>query len=143
MSPLKFSSAANRSIEEIFLSAPGEQPFPNARGREPALDVLSNGCGLSLPPLKIDGDFSLVPEVVRDYGVDVRQQDGGVLVSDLLRGSTGVEGRNDRVERYPRTCDTDDAVGVGVDRNAIHRFGRVHPKHSQFDYTAAGPVQDG
>ncbi len=33
------------------------------------------------------------------------------MVSDLLRGSTGVEGSNDRVERDPRTCDTEDAVG--------------------------------
>ena len=73
-----------------------------------------------------------------DHGVDVRQGYGGVLLSDLLRSRTGVEGRDDRVECHSRTSDTDDAVGVGVNRDPFNRFGRVHLKHSSFDYTAAG-----
>jgi len=79
MSPLKFSSAASRSIEEAFLSAPGYQSFPYAGGREPSLDFLSNGCGLFLAPVKVGGDFGLVPQIVRDYGVHVRKGNGGVL----------------------------------------------------------------
>src|SRR6266852_2818660 len=80
MSPLKFSSAASRSIEGPFLLAPGYQSFPYVRRREPSLDFLSNGCGLFLSPLEVSGDFSLVPQVVRDHGVDVRQGHGGVLL---------------------------------------------------------------
>jgi hypothetical protein len=72
MSPLKFSSAASRSIERVFLSAPGYQSFPYARRREPALDFLSNGCGVFLAPVKVGGDFGLVPQVVRDHGDDMR-----------------------------------------------------------------------
>jgi len=130
MSPLKFSSAASRSIEEEFLSASGYQSFPYVRRRKPSLDFLSNGCGLFLSPLEVGGDFSLVPQVVRDHGVDVRQGYGGVLLRNLLGGRTSVERRDNGVERHPRTSDTHDAVGVGVNRDPLNRFGRVHWKHS-------------
>jgi hypothetical protein len=45
MSPLKFSSAASRSIEGVFLPAPGHQSFPYVRRRKSSLDFLSNSCG--------------------------------------------------------------------------------------------------
>jgi hypothetical protein len=73
MSPLKFSSAASRSIEGVSLSAPGYQSLPYVRRGKPSLDFLSNGCGLFLAPVKVGGDFGLVPQVVRDHGVHVRQ----------------------------------------------------------------------
>jgi hypothetical protein len=136
MSPLKFSSAASRSIEGAFLSAPGYQSFPYVRRRKPSLDFLSNGCGLLVAPLEVDGYFSLVPQVVRDHRVDVRHGYGGVLLSNFLGGCTGVEGRDNGVERHPRTGDTHDAVSVSVNWNPLDRFGRVPGKHSWFDYTA-------
>ena len=114
MSPLKFSSAASRSIEGAFLSAPGYQSFPYVRRREPSLDFLSNDGGLFLSPLEVGGDFSLVPQVVRDHGVDVRQGYGGVLLRNLLGGRASVERRDNGVERHPRTSDTHDAVGISV-----------------------------
>jgi Putative transposase len=128
MSPLKFSSAASRSIEGVFLPAPGYQSFPYARRRKPSLDFPSNGCGLFLTPVKVGGDFGLVPQVVRDHGVHVRQGNGGVLLRDLLGGRTGVERRDKGVERHPRTGDTHDAVGVSVNWNPLNRFGQVHWK---------------
>jgi hypothetical protein len=90
MSPLKFSSAAGRSIEGVFLSTPGYQSFPNVRRRKPSLDFLSNGCGLFLAPVKVGGDFGPVPQVVRDHGVHVRQGNGGVLLGNLLGSCTSV-----------------------------------------------------
>jgi len=139
MSPLKFSSAASRSIEGAFLSAPGYQSFAYARRRKPSLDFLSNGCGLLLAPVKVGGDFGLVPQVVRDHGVHVRQGNGGVLLRNLLGGRASVERRDNGVERYPRTGDTHDAVGVSVNWNPLNGFGRVHWKHSWFDYRAETP----
>ena len=135
MSPLKFSSAASRSIEGVFLS-PGYQSFPYVRRRKPSLDFLSHGGGLFLAPVKVGGDFGLVPQVVRDHGVDVRQGYGGVLLRNLLGGGASIERRDNGVERHPRTGDTNDAVGVSVNWNPLNRFGRVHGKHSWFDYTA-------
>ena len=126
MSPLKFSSAASRSIEGMFLPAPGYQSFPYARRREPSLDFLSNGCGLFLSPLEVGGNFSLVPQVVRDHGVDVRQGYGGVLLRNLLGGRASVERRDNGVQRHPRTGDTHDAIGIGMNWNPFNRFGRVH-----------------
>jgi len=137
MSPLKFSSAASRRIEGVFLSAPGYQSFPYVRRRKPSLDFLSNGCGLFLAPVTVGGDFGLVPQVVRDHGVHVRQENGGVLLRNLAPAS--VERRDNGVERHPRTGDTHDAVGVSVNWNPLNRFGRVHGKHSWFDYMAEPP----
>ena len=139
MSPLKFSSAASRSIEGVFLPAPGDQSFPYVRRRKSSLDFFSNSCGLFLASVKVDGDFGLVPKVVRDHRVHVRQGNGGVLLRNLLGGRTGVERRDKRVERHPRTGDTHDAVGVSVNWNPLNRFGRVHGKPSWFDYTAEEP----
>ncbi len=139
MSPLKFSSAASRSIEGSFLSAPGYQPFAYARRREPSFDFLSNGYGLFLSPLEVGGDFSLVPQVVRDHRVNVRQGYGGVLLRNLLGGRTSVERRDNGVQRHTRTGDTDDAVGVSVNWNPLNRLGRVHWNRSWFDYTAENP----
>jgi hypothetical protein len=130
MSPLKFSSAANRSIEGAFLSAPGYQSFPHVRRRKPSLDFLSNGCGLLLAPEKVGADFGLVPQVVRDHGVHVREGNGGVLLCNFLGGRTSVERRDNGVERHPCSGDTHDAGGVGVNWNPLNRFGRVHGKHS-------------
>ena len=62
-----------------------------------------------------------------------------VLLRNLLGGRTGVERRDNGVERHPRTGDTHDAVGVRVNWNSLNRFGRVHGKHSWFDYTAEAP----
>src|SRR6266542_496251 len=136
MSPLKFSSAASRSIERVFLSAPGYQSFPYARRRKPSLDFLSNGCGLFLAPVKVNGDFGLVAQVVRDHGVHVRKGNGGVLLRNLLGGRTSVERRDNGVERHPRPSDTHDANSVHVNWNPLNSFGRVHGKHSWLDCTA-------
>jgi hypothetical protein len=136
MSPLKFSSAASRSIEGVFLLAPGYQSFPYAGRRKPSLDFLSNGCGLFMARVKVGGNRGLVAQVVRDHGVHVRQGNGGVLLRNLLGSRTSVERRDNRVEGHPRTGDTHDAIGVSVNRNPLNRFGRVHWKHSWFDYTA-------
>jgi hypothetical protein len=130
MSPLKFSSAASRSIEGAFLSAPGYQSFPYARRREPSLDFLSNGCGLFLAPAKVSGDFGLVPQIVRDHGVRVGKGNGGVLLRNLLGGRTSIERRDNGIESHTRAGDTHDAVGVGVNRNPFNRVGRVHLNHS-------------
>ena len=130
MSPLKFSSAASRSIESVFLSAPGYQSFPYVRRRKPSLDFLSNGGGLFLAPVKVGGDFGLVPQVVRDHGVHVRQGNGGVLLRNLLGGRASVERRDNGVERHSCASDTYDAIGVSVNWNPLNRFGRVHWKHS-------------
>jgi hypothetical protein len=64
MSPLKFSSAARRSIEGVFVPAPGHQSFPYVGRRKSSLDFLSNGCGLFLASVKVDGDFGLMPQVL-------------------------------------------------------------------------------
>src|SRR6476646_7747365 len=130
MSPLKFSSAASRSIEGVFLLAPRYQPFPYTGRRKPPLDFLSNRRGLFMAGLKVGGNRALVAQVVRDHGVHVRQGNGGVLLRNLLGGRTSVERRDNRVEGHPRTGDTHNAVGVSVNRNPLNRFGRVHCKHS-------------
>ncbi len=65
MSPLKFSSAANRSIEPVFLPVPGYEPFAYVRRRKSSLDFLSNGCGLFMAPVKVGGHFRLVTQVLR------------------------------------------------------------------------------
>ena len=62
MSPLKFSSAASRSIEGVFLPAPSHQSFPYVRRRKSSLDFLSNSCGLFLALVKVGGNFGLVPQ---------------------------------------------------------------------------------
>ena len=144
MSPLKFSSAASRSIEGVFLSAPGYQSFPYVRRRKPSLDFLSHSCSLFLAPVKVGGDFGLVPQVVRDHGVHVRQGNGGVLLRNLLSGRTSVERRDNGVERHPRTGNTHDAVGVSVNRDPFNRFGRIDRKHSWsiIRPTTVGPVQN-
>jgi hypothetical protein len=139
MSPLKFSSAASRSIEGVFLLAPGYQSFPYAGRRKPPLDFLSNSRGVFIARLKVGGNRALVAQVVRDHGVHVRQGNGGVLLRNLLGGRTSVESRDNRVEGHPRTGDTHDAIGVSVNRNPLNRFGRVHWKHSRFNYTAEAP----
>ena len=111
MSPLKFSVRQTAASTISSLSSVAVAPV--CPKREPSLDFLSNACGLLLLSQKVIGDVSLVPEAIRDHGVDVRRE---VPKSTWCRVYSGAG-------------NPDDAVGVGVDWHPFDSFGQIHLKH--------------
>jgi hypothetical protein len=72
MSPLKFSSAARRSIRTAdLLHTPSEKPFTNAVGRVSGFDFRSDLTTLNLSLAEVGINVILVAQIVSDHIVDV------------------------------------------------------------------------
>ncbi len=67
---------------------------------------LTTQCNVLVDPLP-------VVERVRDHGVDVAHRQGRILLDNLFRTASSVEGVHDRLERHASASDSDDAVRPG------------------------------
>ena len=72
--------------------------------------LASNGFGFLLSLAKIRFDFGAMPKEVADDRIHVGQIQGVVLLDDLLRRGTLLKRRDDRIERYAGSRDSDHSV---------------------------------
>ena len=140
MSPLKFSSAASRSIEGVFLLATGYQSFPYAGRRKPSLDFLSNGRGLFMARLQVGGNRGLVAQV----GLRSRRTTSArameeycCAISSAVAPASNAATIVSRVTRVPATRTTASAsVRIGTRSIVLAEFTGNTPGSN---YTAEAP----
>lgn len=107
------------SIHQLSRCAltPGKKAVSDAVRVEARFYFFANFLALRSPPIEVDLHFGLPLQIVGDYGVNVGQVEGGVLLDNLLRSGAFIEGEDDRIERHARAPDAHHTVGVSGERN--------------------------
>src|SRR3990172_1979816 len=128
MSLEKFSSAARRSTMDGLLSTTArQQTVSHTAGVEAGLVLPSHLVSLVLPLAQVCFDLCAAPKIIAYHGIEVRQMEGRVLLYDLLRCRTFIEGGHDGIKGHPSSGNPHDAVSVHLQWHWVGFEQETHP----------------
>jgi hypothetical protein len=110
---------AKHGLASALLIPAGEQPFTDAPVVEPGFILPADFFRLPSLLLQVGVDLGLVPQVIADDGIHVRQGQGVELPDDILSGGARLKSVNYRIQGDPGATDPDDTVHVRLQGDGL------------------------